>query len=292
MAGSASLCVFTPTYNRSHTLPRLYESLLRQTSDDFEWVVVDDGSTDNTEELIAQYIDEKKINITYIRTQNGGKQRAHNVGVEKCTAPLFLCVDSDDFLVPVAVEHLLSAWKLQENGEGISGILFLKGFTSNKPLGPEFPDGLKRTTLRNLYSKYHFRGDTGLMYRTDVLKKYPFWVAPGEKFIGENYVYDQIDQKYELLLLNEILYIAEYLADGYTKNVRKVTKENPVSYLTLKRQSITFDSTLHEKYRDTILYLVGCMLANKEGGVREAPSRMLAIMAYLPALIAKTLFFS
>ena len=114
------------------------------------------------------------------------------------------------------------------------------------------------------------------MYRTDVLKKYPFWVAPGEKFIGENYVYDQIDQKYELLLLNEILYIAEY----------------PVSYLTLKRQSITFDSTLHEKYRDTILYLVGCMLANKEGGVREAPSRMLAIMAYLPALIAKTLFFS
>lgn len=95
-----------------------------------------------------------------------------------------------------------------------------------------------------------------------------------------------------MLLLNEILYIAEYLADGYTKNVRKVTKENPVSYLTLKRQSITFDSTLHEKYRDTILYLAGCMLANKEGGVREAPSRMLAIMAYLPALIAKTLFFS
>ena len=111
--------------------------------------------------------------------------------------------------------------------------MFLK-VTSNKPLKDKFPDGLLSETTLRIYIVNTIFVATRDMYRTDVLKKYPFWVAPGEKFIGENYVYDQIDQKYELLLLNEILYIAEYLADGYTKNVRKVTKENPVSYLTLK----------------------------------------------------------
>lgn len=285
------LCVFTPTYNRAYTLPRLYESLKKQTSNQFEWVVVDDGSTDNTEDLISSYIREEEVEIKYIRTQNGGKQRAHNVGVERCDCPVFMCVDSDDYLVPDAVECLLREWGMVKDDQAVSGILFRKGFLDGKSPNTPFPDGIEYATLRELYSKYRFRGDMGLMYRTDILEKYPFWVAPGEKFMGESYVYDQIDQHYVMRLLDRMLYVAEYLPDGYTRNVRKVTRENPIGYLTLKRQSVVFGRTLYEKYRDTVLYLVGCILAKRRRGVVDAPLPVLAFFAYVPAKIVRYLFF-
>ena len=252
---------------------------------------MDDGSTDNTEELVMGYIHEEEIQIKYIKTQNGGKQRAHNVGVSQCSCPVFVCVDSDDYLVPAAVACLLREWELVKDDKSVSGLLFLKGRSETESLGPRFPDGIERLTLRNLYGKYRFRGDTGLMYRTDLLRKFPFWVAPGEKFIGENYVYDQIDQHYSLKPINEILYVAEYLSDGYTKNIRKITKENPVGYLTLKKQSISFGHTLYERYRDTVLYLVGCMLAKRRRGITEAPVRTLAVLAYIPAKIVRHTLF-
>lgn len=283
--------MFTPAFNRAHTLPRLYRSLLNQTSKEFVWMVVNDGSTDDTENLIADYISEGSIPIIYHKTENGGKQRAHNFGVSMCDAELFLCVDSDDYLTDDAVETLIAVWEEERDKSRVAGIVFLKGFSKTKPLGPRFPSGVKHSTLRALYDRYHFRGDTGLMYRTDVLKRFPFFVAEGEKFIGESYAYDQIDQHFEMRVLDKILYIAEYLPDGYTKNVRRVTKENPIGYLTLKKQSILFDRTVLAKFRDTILYLVGCDLAKRRGAVLDAPSKVLAIIAYIPSKLVKVIFF-
>lgn len=285
------LCIFTPTYNRAHTLPRLYESLKNQTCKQFNWLIIDDGSTDETESLIAQYKKDNIIPITYKKVNNGGKQRAHNQAVALCNSDLFLCVDSDDYLTSDAVEELLRAWSLVGSRDEIAGIVFLKGFTDKTPLGSSMPNDVETLTLKELYSKHHFRGDAGLMYRTDILLEYPFYVAPGEKFIGENYVYDQIDQKYILKTLNKILYIAEYLSDGYSKNIRQITKDNPIGYLTLKRQSIILEKSFLKKYRETILFLVGCKLAKKNKSINSAPSRLLAVMAYLPSLLAYRLFF-
>ena len=94
------MTVFTPTYNRAYILPKLYDSLCQQTVKSFEWLIVDDGSVDNTQELVEKWIEEKKIEIRYFKQANGGKQRAHNLGVEKSKEEIFVCVDSDDYVLP------------------------------------------------------------------------------------------------------------------------------------------------------------------------------------------------
>lgn len=291
MQVNKTLCVFTPTYNRAYTLPRLYKSLKAQVNKDFVWLVVDDGSTDDTESLMIRYRKEDMLSIFYIKVCNGGKQRAHNRAVELCNSELFLCVDSDDYLAPDAVEELLKTWDIAKKNTNVAGVVFLKGFSMDVPLGTAMPSGVETLKLKELYSKYHFRGDTGLMYRTKVLKKHPFYIAPGEKFIGENYIYDQIDQEYDLKVLNKILYIAEYLPDGYSKNIRQITKENPIGYLTLKRQAIKYEKSFFKKFKETILYLVGCRLAKKKRAIITAPSRFLAVVAYFPSRLVYLLFF-
>lgn len=283
------ITIFTPTYNRAYTLPRVYKSLCLQTCKDFEWLIVDDGSEDETQTLVEKWIKDNVIKIRYYKQKNGGKQRAHNVGVEKSEGELFACVDSDDFITPEFVEkHMQYKKKLIDSS--LAGIISLKGYEDGKPIGDYFPKDLKHTTLTELYGKRKFRGDATLVYYTKILRQYPFVVEEGEKFIGEGYVYYQIDQKYELLVLPEVLMIVEYLDDGYSKNVRKLTKDNPKSYVRLKKQTVQFSKTWKERYMQTILYMVGCRLA-KQSQIKEAPYKALAVLAYFPAWLTWKIFY-
>lgn len=240
MVENKRITVFTPTYNRAYILNRCYESLKRQTNKLFIWLIIDDGSTDDTEDLVNKWISEGLIEIKYYKQNNGGKQRAHNKGVELCNSELFICMDSDDFLVDNAIERFISTWDSIDDKKIISGIVALKGINKGMPIGTSMPQELKLAPLNDLYEKYGFKGDTALLFRTDILKRFPFFVAEGEKFIGEGYVYLQIDQLYNLFILNEIVYICEYLPDGYSSDVRKLTKDNPKSYMVLKRQATFF----------------------------------------------------
>ena len=285
------VCVFTPTYNRAYRLPKLYESLCRQTDDSFEWLIVDDGSTDNTKQVVDEWIKEKKISIRYFWQENGGKQRAHNLGVEKCNQELFMCVDSDDYISDDCVEQHIKMWEAIKLDETIAGIVSLKGDLEGNPLGTYFPEGLTRTTWGDLYSKYKFRGDATQVYRTSILKKYPYWVADGEKFIGEGYVFYQIDQKYEMILLPKILMYCEYLPDGYSKNVRKLMKNNPKSYMKLKDQTIRFSKNWKERYIQTILFLAACIVCKEPHPIKIAPYKWLAAFAYLPAWLVWLIFY-
>lgn len=287
-----TIAVFTPTYNRAYIVSRLYESLLAQTDQDFCWIVVDDGSTDDTETLIRGFAAEGKLEITYIKQANGGKQRAHNTGVAACGNELFFCVDSDDTLVPTAIEDVLALWQTRRADESIAGIIAMRGRSASEPMGTWFPEGLDTTTVWDLYHKLHHRGDTALIYRTDILRRFPYVVEPGEKFIGEGYVYHQIDQEYRLAVLHKIVWICEYLSDGYTKSVRKLTRENPVSYMRLKRAFIDYSDTFQLKAENTILYLVGAYFAGCFGSAwRELPDRAMATIAAPIALVlAKTEF--
>lgn len=279
------LTIFTPTYNRAYILEKLYISLTVQNNKKFRWLIVDDGSNDNTEELVKKWKEEKKIDIKYFRQENGGKQRAHNKGVELCDTELFLCVDSDDYIVKDSVDTILEKWKEVCGNKKVAGIIALRGKDEKNPLGTEMPKR-KYSTLGDLYSKYKFRGDTSLVYRTDILKQFPYWVANGEKFIGEGYVYQQIDQNYYMALLPEIIIVCTYLNDGYTKNVRKLTKDNPVSYTELKRMTICCSKKWSERFYHTILYLVGCKMSREKHPFRKAPYRLLAILGIIPAQIA------
>ena len=283
------LTIFTPTYNRAYTLKKLYASLIEQINQNFEWLIVDDGSTDNTEEVVKQWVDEKKITIRYFKQRNGGKQRAHNKGVEICNTELFICVDSDDYIVKDSVDKILKKWKEVCDDKNVAGIIALRGKDEKNPLGTDMPKR-KYSTLSDLYSKDKFRGDTSLVYRTEILKQFPYWVAKDEKFIGEGYVYQQIDQNYCMALLPEIVIVCKYLEDGYTKNVRKLTKNNPKSYARLKKQTIQYSETWKERYMQTILYMVGCRLA-KQSQIKEATYKALAVLAYFPAWLTWKIFY-
>lgn len=285
------ISVFTPTYNRAYVLPRLYNSLCKQTCEKFEWLVVDDGSTDNTEEVINNWMKEGRIFIRYFKQENGGKQRAFNLGVEKSDLDLFLCVDSDDFLSDDCVEELLKKWEKIKCMQNIAGIIALRGDMDGNPLGTYFPEGLEYTTTIELYGKYKFRGDMTMAYRTDILKEYPYWVAEGEKFIGEGYVWRQIDQKYQLAIIPKLFMYGEYLPDGYTSSVRKVTKNNPKSYVVLKKQTIMYADSYWEKYIHTILCMVGLIMSDEKHILTAVPNKVLGIFAYIPAYIVWLIFY-
>jgi glycosyltransferase involved in cell wall biosynthesis len=285
MAGNKRITVFTPTYNRAYTLNRGYESLKKQTNKSFIWLIVDDGSTDNTEELVKTWISEGHIEIRYYKQKNGGKQRAHNKGVELCDTELFICVDSDDYLTIDAIEIFISTWDSIKEKKGISGIVALRGRDLKTSIGTRMPTHIRKSSLDDLYNKFGFRGDTALLFRTHILKNYPFYVAEGEKFIGEGYVYLQIDQKYSLYVLDKVLYICEYLEDGYTTNLRKLIKNNPKGYMVINRQAALLSKSIKRKYITSIKYMIGCILSKEKQPIKNAPYKLLAILACPPAIL-------
>lgn len=276
-----TLCVFTPTYNRAYCLEDLYRSLVVQTSQDFHWLIVDDGSTDETQALVEELASRGEISISYLCQRNGGKQRAWNTAVHACNQELFFCVDSDDTLVPDAVEAILARWEEARREEGVAGIVGLDGTSSQKPLGTWMPEGLGRTTIWSLYYKAGHKGDVAVIYRADVLRRHPFVVAEGEKFIAETYVYFLIDDEYELAVLNKVLILADYRDDGYTSNARRITRENPQGYIRLKRMHIERADTFPLKFKASILYLVGYHFSKETmlDGVRKAPNPAIAALA-------------
>lgn len=249
-----TLTIFTPTYNRRPLLTRLYESLKNQTCLDFTWLIVDDGSTDDTESLVKQWQQEQIINIRYAYFENGGKMRAHNRGVELCDTELFLCLDSDDYIVNEAVEEILGLSNELED-EKIAGIVAHKGKSETEPLyNVQFPD-VKTSTLYGLYLK-GFKGETTLVYKTRVLREYPFPEIEGEKYVPEDYIYDKIDMEYILLVLPKIITVCELVSEGYTDSVKSLKRNNPCAWFLYyeQRARITPMSLLKLKYLGFYVY--------------------------------------
>lgn len=231
--------IFTPTYNRAYTLPALYDSLCRQTYPDFEWLIVDDGSTDTTEELIKSYIVEGKLDIRYIKQPNGGKHRAINRGVAETRGELFFIVDSDDYLTEDAVERVMFHWKNVPDKSifaGVSGLKITPNQTTVARLGTTY-DILDCSMIDYRY-KYRCWGDGAEIYRTEVLRQYPFPEIPGEKFVPEALIWLRIAKKYQLRYFYEPIYICEYLPDGYTNNFKRNLKANPIGFQLYYRESL------------------------------------------------------
>lgn len=273
------LTIFTPTYNRANTLPRLYDSLTKQTVKEFVWLIVDDGSVDNTREMVEKWQKEKNIDIQYIHQPNGGKMRAHNTGVKNCETNLFVCVDSDDYLVENGVELILNKANELLLDNSLSGIVAYKGVTENKVIGNEFPNGVVTSTLGDLYRK-GFKGDTTLIFKTEILKAYLFPEIENEKFITEDYVYCQIDEKYKMKLLPEILIICEYLDDGYTKNALKLILNNPKGSLIYFNLKIKLSKGLRERISYVVRYTSFGKLAKSKNLYRNCNCKFLYVVCY------------
>ena len=213
------ITVFTPTYNRAHTLPSLYRSLLEQTNRDFEWLIIDDGSTDATKELIAGFIAQNKIAIRYERVPNGGKHRAINKATELAKGEYFFIVDSDDTLTPDALEKL-KRWfdEIAPQKERFAGVSGQKGTDINHPLGTTFKDNFADVLYYNR-TRRGIKGDKAEAFYTDILRQYKFPEFENENYITEAVVWMKIAQDgYALRYYNDVIYICEYLEDGLTKN--------------------------------------------------------------------------
>ncbi len=213
------LTVFTPAYNRAHTLGRTYHSLLNQSCKDFIWLIIDDGSQDNTAELVKSWQREnKEFEIRYIYKQNGGMHTAHNVAYQNIDTELNVCIDSDDAMAPDAVKKIYSTWNKIKK-KNYAGIIALDAnMNTGEIIGKDFPTDMKETTLVGYYANGGL-GDKKLVYRTDVINSVPEYpVFEGEKYVALAYKYRLIDQKYKLYVLNDVLCDVEYQQDGSSGN--------------------------------------------------------------------------
>lgn len=247
------ITIFTPTYNREHLLPRLYDSLKSQTSSDFEWLIVDDGSVDNTEEIVKTWIEDNVINIRYIRQENGGKHRAFNTGVKNAIGELFFCIDSDDYAPSDCVELIIECWSNVKNSK-VAGILALKTDNKGKLLSDTLPENIVETTTFDLVKKYNCNGEKSIIYKTSILKEYPFPEIDGENFVTECVIYDEIDRDYVMILLNRVLTISEYQPDGLSANIYSIMLKTPAGYKIFYRQRINMAYTLFDRIGYIVRY--------------------------------------
>lgn len=246
--------IFTPTYNRAYILPKLFESLCAQTSYDFEWLIVDDGSTDNTSELITNY----KLQITsfpirYFKQDNGGKHRAINRGLIEAHGDLFFIVDSDDQLTHDAVEWILQKAEPVMLNPDYAGVAGLRIRPDGSKIGGGKDFGTIDATALDIRNVYHVQGDLAEVFKTEIFRLYPFPDIPGEKFCSEGLIWGRMaGDELKLRYIYKGIYICEYLNDGLTGARIKLRRDNPEYSMLLDSEGVTRRVPYHDKVRQAI----------------------------------------
>lgn len=266
-----TLTLFTPAYNRAHTLPRLYESLRKQTCFDFEWLIIDDGSTDGTAEAAKGFTGEGKFPVRYVYKENGGKHTAHNLALNEARGDWFLCVDSDDTLSPTAVADILAAaHSLPEN----TGIASYKTDLEGTLLGRPFPEDRRFAKMHTL------SGEFAYAFPTAWAKQFPFPTYPGERFISECVIYDRMDAKGQMLLLPKVTMPCEYQPDGYSHGINRLMKRNPLGFCLYFLQRI--DLMPGRKQRLVIAGKYQCfrLIGGKQAPGYTGPHKLTAALAW------------
>lgn len=246
------LTVFTPTYNRANTIKRLFESLKNQTFKDFEWLIVDDGSTDNTAEVVQGFDAHGSFPIRYIRKENGGKHTAYNIGLEEARGDLFFNVDSDDWL---DADCCLRISKLVDNivsDSDCAGLIALKSFADGSIIGNSFREDKIIRTFRDLELSGQ-GGERSIVFRTSIARRFKFPSIEGERFMPEGVVYDEF-KDCRFMILNECLTICEYLPEGLSSNPKGLMLRNPGAYMLYYRKRIDLAISLKERVGYVLRY--------------------------------------
>lgn len=271
------LTVFTPAYNRAHTITRTYESLCRQSNKNFVWMVIDDGSSDNTAELIKNWqAKDNGFEIRYIYKENGGMHTAHNTAYENITTELNTCIDSDDYLADEAVQKIYDKWQ-QVKDKGYAGLIGNDTDFDGKIIGDPLPGDWEETTLTDFNNKY--KGDKKLVYRTAIIKQYmPYPTFDNEKFFALGYAYALIDKKYKLAVLHETLCNVEYQADGSSRNMFKQYVRNPKGFAYLRKYHMQNCSDAKELVKETLHYISSSILSRNGKFISESPKKTLTLL--------------
>lgn len=282
MNNMAALTVFTPAYNRADLLPRCFESMRRQTCKDFIWMVIDDGSTDNTEELVKCWISNTAdFPIEYYRKENGGLHTAYNEAIAHIETPLCVCIDSDDFMPDDAVEKILRFWS-EKGSDKVAGIVGLDFDLEGKCIGDPLPDQETVNLIDLLTGKYPIHnGDRTNVVRTELYKKFaPMPTFPGEKNFNPHYMHLQISQEYDFLVMNENLRFVDYQPGGMSDSMWKQYRNSPNSFAETRKLYLSFPGTgLKFRFKNAIHYVSSCLLAKKKHFIKESPKKLLTVLA-------------
>lgn len=279
-----TVTVFTSTYNRAHTLHRCYESLKRQTSQDYEWLIIDDGSTDNTKQLVEGWIAEGSLNMQYFFKKNGGVHTGYNLAYRKATGDLVVCIDSDDYLADDAIETIISFWR-KNGSEKYAGIIGLDSVENGSIIGTNFKT--KSTRISEYYAKGG-RGDKKLVFRREVVNQFAEYPEiEGEKMVPASYKTLLIDQIYETLTLNKVLCIVEYQQDGLTAVSQKknILKRDMIGNSIYFNVALRYEFTFRGRFRAAAFYIVCNMYKSNKRVLAEANNKWLVLLAIAPALV-------
>lgn len=248
------ISVLTPSYNRGNLLGNLYQSLIRQDFYDFEWVVVDDGSTDSTDEIVDKFIQEKKLIITYIKQSNGGKHKALNRGVKESNGELILIVDSDDSLPKDSLSIIYSHYKENKENPLIGGVCGLMAHHNGTIIGHRNILSSKVISSVEMRYKYGFKGDVCEVFKAHVLREFPFPEIDNEKFCPEALVWNRIAQKYKLLFFNKVIYYRDYLEGGLTSKIVRIRMKSPIASMMCYAEMIQLNIPVKDKVKSAINY--------------------------------------
>ena len=234
------ITLFTPTYNRAYILETLYRSIQRQTFQDFEWLIIDDGSTDNTEELVTGWMQEENdFSIRYYKQANGGKCRAINKALDLAEGELFFTIDSDDYLTDDAVEKAIS-WANDLPDKGYCGVAGNCGTGLNETPNTLFDDSYYEGTLLDRYKNVD--GERACVFFTDIHRKYKYPEFEGEKFMTEAVVWNRMANDGLLMrFYNDVIWIYEYQEDGLTKAGISFFQKNPYGYALWLKERLQFE---------------------------------------------------
>ena len=292
------LSILTATYNRANYLAKLYESIKENLKYNItpEWIIVDDGSTDDTKNIVEEFIKENRIIIKYMYQKNSGKMSAINEAVKMATGDLIVDCDSDDYFSDNGFEIIeKNAEKLLKDEE-LYGMAFLKKEENGKISGKEFSQKEYKTTMFDLYFKEDIGGEKIIVYNSKIRKMYSHQLEHNEKFITEARMYHKMDEKYKLLAINEVIEIGSYIEDGYTKNINKTFKENPYGYymyfkeiLQKNMKDVKFSKRL---YAIKHYILFGYLTKNRFNVnlIKDRLNKLLYIILYFPGIMKSRKF--
>ena len=278
------ITVFTPTYNRAYILSKCYESLNNQTCKDFEWLIIDDGSTDQTKELVAEW--QKRENgypIRYIYKENGGLHTGYNTAIANMETELSVCIDSDDSMPEDAIERILNTWEKVKNS-GAAGMIGLDVDQNGNLIGKSLPDN----ELINAASLLCVpgMGDKKYVVRNDLLRTVaPMPVYPGEKNFNPHYLIIKLSKQYRFYSVNQCFCLVEYQPDGMTANIWKQYRNSPNSFADLRKAILqTHGLTFSYKFKTAAHHVAECLIAHRHP-LADSPSKLLTLFSYPIGLV-------
>lgn len=276
-----TLTIYTPTYNRAHTLVRTYESLTRQTSDDFEWLIIDDGSTDNTREIVKQWQSQSPFRIRYIYKSNGGLHTGYNVAISNIDTELCMCCDSDDYLPDNAVEIILQEWRINGSNRlaGIIGLDYIAG--TDKPIGGYFSADSCACHFLEIGNKLHHKGDVKMIHRTELLKPIvPMQSFAGEKNFNPIYIFLKLNPYLDYWILNKNLCNVDYQPQGMSANIFYQFRNSPKSFAEIRKARMGHPRVkLTRKILDAAHLISSVLLSKNLNTLKGTPNIYLCVPA-------------